>query len=132
MADIVMTVKARHIRNMRLGSKRYELRKTRPGKDGPHRVWLCESGTGGTIVASFACKHFPVMTGFDPVTVARLGAITAAEVQGYRQKGDGMLFGWEIEDFKYFKTSDMLHIVDFGLKRPPQSWCYAKEVPDYE
>ena len=131
MPDIIMTIKARHVRNMRLGVKKYELRKTRPACFQMHnhytRVWLCESGSGGRIVASFMCRAYPEMTNTDDTLVAKLCAITAAEVQGYRKGGKQRLFGWLIEDFEDYKESGLLpHIVDFGLKRPPQSWCYAK------
>ena len=132
-ADIVMTVKARHIRNMRTGVKKYELRKTRPAKDTPRRVWLCESGSGGRIVASFTCRNFPELSAVHPVKLAKLAAITAAEVEGYRKKGGGKLYGWKIENFEDYKGTEWeLHIADFGLTRPPQSWCYAKEVDPYE
>ena len=51
MKTIIMTIKRRHLRNMALGIKRYELRKTVPRvKDGEKcLVLLCESGSGGEI-----------------------------------------------------------------------------------
>ena len=128
--DIVMTIKPRHIRNMRLGIKKYELRKSRPSGARDVRVWICESGTGGRIVASFMCPAVPEMTGTADTKIAELCAITAAEVKGYLKVSNTRLFGWLITDFEDFKgTERELHIVDFGLNRPPQSWCYAKEVP---
>lgn len=133
MADIIMSIKARHIRNMALGLKKYELRHTRP-KDYKAanrftRIWLCESGTAGRIVATFRCRAYPSMEKAQDTTIAKLCAITAAEVQGYRNKGKGQLYGWLIEDFEVLKgTTRERHIVDFGINRPPQSWCYAKSV----
>lgn len=133
MSDIVLTVKARHIRNMRLGIKRFELRKTRPGQGTPFRVWICESGSGGGVVARFNCPEVTPLTGFKDGQIAALACITRAEVEGYRKGCNQQLFGWKIEDFRYFtKKTERLHIVDFGLNRPPQSWCYAKEVPEDE
>ena len=131
MRDIIMSVKARHIRNMKLGLKKYELRHTST-KDFKvancyTRIWLCESGTAGRIVATFRCRTCPSMDHAQDTTIAKLCAITAAEVQGYRQKGNGRLFGWMIEDFEDLKGTDReRHITDFGITRPPQSWCYAK------
>lgn len=136
MRDIVMTVRARHIRNMRQGDKKYELRKTRPGgyrgsdytrEKRFTRIWLCESGTAGRIVATFRCRAFACMDRAGDDLISRLCAITPEEVAGYRKQGKGRLWGWLIEDFEYFKgTGRERHITDFGLQRPPQSWCYAK------
>lgn len=123
-----MTVKARHIRNMRAGLKRLELRKTRPGQETPFRVWICESGSGGMVVARFDCPWIRELTGTEDGEIAQAACITRAEVSGYR--AGGQLFGWRMENFDYFKQRHWLHITDFGLKRPPQSWGYAKEVPD--
>ena len=127
MRDIVMTVRARHIRNMKKGVKGYELRHTCPVQAPVNRVWICESGSGGRIVASFKIGLIEDMTASGDTTIAELCAITPEEVAGYRKQGKGRLYGWLIEDFEYFKgTSRERHITDFGLQRPPQSWCYAK------
>ena len=81
-------------------------------------------------MASFMCPAFPEMTGTADTKIAELCAITAAEVKGYLKVSNTRLFGWLITDFEDFKgTERELHITDFGLNRPPQSWCYAKEVP---
>lgn len=128
MCDIVMAIKPRHIRNMEKGIKKYELRKTKPAKRGNYTVWICESGSGGKIVARFDCHVWPEMTNTDDKVIASVCAITPAEVRGYKQDGRPRLYGWLVQSFKYFETSEVLHITDFGLKRPPQSWCYAKEA----
>lgn len=129
MPTIIMTIKPRHLRNMESGMKRYELRKTvprrEPGK--PVRVLLCESGGGGDIVAEFTADRFINLTGADPVELARLACITAAEAEGYRRKGRGTLYGWGVKDFrKYPVKGRPLHINDIGINRPPQSWQYVR------
>ena len=125
--DIVMAIRARHIRNMKLGIKKYELRKTRLGQCREYRVWLCESGTAGRIVAAFTSRAFPELTDLDDGRIADLACITRAEVAGYRKGGHQRLFGWLVEDFRYFgDTEQERHTAGFGLKRPPQSWCYAR------
>ena len=35
-------------------------------------------------------------------------------------------YGWHISDLKIYDTPKELS--DFGLKRPPQSWCYVEEL----
>lgn len=127
MRDIIMTVKPRHIRNMQKGLKGYELRHTRPVQAPVGRVWICEKGSGGRIVASFKIGMIEDMTADGDTIIAELCAITPEEVAGYRKKG-GRLYGWLIKDFMYFNGPENdRHILDFGLKRPPQSWCYAKQ-----
>lgn len=128
-AVILMTIKRRHLRNMESGIKRYELRKTIPRVMNmkPIRVLLCESGGGGDIVAEFTANHFRDLTDADPMELARLACITAAEADGYRKKGRGKLYGWGVRNFRRYPVKDRpLHINDIGLKRPPQSWQYVR------
>ena len=129
MPTIIMTIKRRHLRNMESGMKRYELRKTIPSREPgkPVRVLLCESGGGGDIVAEFTADRFVNLTGADPMELARLACITAAEADGYRRKGRGTLYGWGIKDFRMFPVKGRpLHINDIGMNRPPQSWQYVR------
>ena len=78
-------------------------------------------------MASFKLGMIEDMTASGDTTIAELCAITPEEVAGYRKKG-GRLYGWLIEDFMYFNGPENdRHILDFGLKRPPQNWCYAKQ-----
>ena len=129
MPTIIMTIKRRHLRNMASGIKRYELRKTLPKQvDGkPCRVLLCESRGGGDIVAEFTMDGWLDLTEADPMELARLACITAAEAEGYRRKGRGKLYGWGVKDFRKYPQRDRpLHINDIGLNRPPQSWQYVR------
>ncbi len=124
-----MTVRGRHLRNLRMGVKRLELRKTRPRGDTPRRVWICESGSCGHIMAVFTCPRWEDVTEAPEGELAARAVITRAEVRGYREQGSGRLYGWVVEDFEWLKGTDReRHVVDFGLDRPPQSWCYAKEA----
>ena len=127
MPTIIMTIKPRHLRNMKSGIKRYELRKTRPMRvdDDRCHVLLCVSGGGGDIVAEFTMDGYVDLTRADPMEIARLCCITAAE--GYRRKGRGKLYGWGIRDFRMLPVKGRpLHINDIGLDRPPQSWQYVR------
>lgn len=129
MPTIIMTIKRRHLRNMESGIKRYELRKTIPRRvDGkPCRVLLCESGGGGDIVAEFTMDGYRDLTNADPMELARLACITAAEADGYRRKGRGKLYGWGVKNFRRYPSRERpLHINDIGIDRPPQSWQYVR------
>ena len=123
MKTIVMSIRGRHICNMEAGKKRIELRKRKPAEAPPYRVLLCQSGSGGNIVAEFTCPKVVELTGSD-AEIAEAACVTEEEVRGYR--ADGTLYGWEIEDFHRLRGDDVPHIFDYGVNRAPQSWCYAK------
>ena len=129
MPVVIMTIKRRHLRNMASGWKRYELRKTAPKlTDGkPCTVLLCESGGGGEIAAEFELGGIRELTDAEPRELARLACITAAEADGYRKKGKGRLYGWEVKNFRRYTVEGRpTHINDVGLSRPPQSWQYVR------
>ena len=123
MKSIIMSIKGRHIRNMEAGKKRFEIRKSRPAGNPPFEVLLCQSGSGGNIVAAFTCPRVIEMEGSD-AEIAALAAITEEEVRGYH--GTRKLYGWEIADFRRLRGEDAQHISDYGEGRAPMSWCYAK------
>ena len=124
---VMITIRARHLRNMRAGVKRYELRKSRPSRPGPFRVVCCVSGKAGAVEAEFICRGTPELDVCSDARIAELGHLSVDEVRGYRK--DGTLFGWRVEDFvDYVAEGHVRHCTDFGVNRPPQSWCYVKEA----
>ena len=50
--------------------------------------------------------------------------LTMDELDAYGQ--GKRLWGWHITEYKWYRESKSLS--DFGLKRPPQSWCYVNEL----
>ena len=125
MRTVMISIRARHLRDMREGRKLYELRKTRPNLTPPFRVLCCESGSGGEVKAAFICDACPEMTKKDTGVIAALACIKPEEVRRYR--GDGRLYGWRVKEFEdWAAVGRTRHVIDFGLKRPPQSWCYVE------
>lgn len=130
LPTVMITVKPRHLGDMRQGVKGYELRKTRPGIQPPFRVVCCESGSGGAVTAEFICPACPELGCTDAV-IATLAHITEQEAHDYRMRGTRRLYGWKVTDFIDYKASGRVkHVADYGLNRPPQSWCYVREVPE--
>lgn len=127
--SILMTIRARHIRNMRKGRKGWELRKTCPAIKPPFRVQLCESGSGGKVTAMFVCPEILDVTDLSAERIAKMACITRDEAEGYRANGRGRLYAWKVDRF-YDKRPGLWvnHITDYGVNRPPQSWCYVKEA----
>lgn len=125
---IVMTIKGRFLPDLAYGYKKWELRKTRPNIPVPFRVCLCQSGTYGSIVATFVCRGIYNLTNHSAAALARMACITEYEAERYRNAENGCVYGWKIESFKLLSDRGM-YVSDFGLDRAPQSWCYAKQRP---
>lgn len=131
MKTIIMSIKARHFRNMVKGVKPYELRTTKPSAALPVTVLLCVSGTGGEIRGSFICREIEDATMWGPARIAKVACITTDEAEGYRRKAQSSgrrLYAWKVENMR--AGGDVLSIYDYGATRPPQSWCYAKARDD--
>lgn len=47
-----------------------------------------------------------------------------SEIEKYSNYGEKAIYAWHIKNLEIFDTPKKLE--DFGLKRAPQSWCYAK------
>ena len=131
---IVMTIKPCHLHDMRIGKKDIELRKTFPALvDFPFTVALCESGSGGKVMAEFTCDECYNIKRTDSrerlMTFAKRACVSVIDLVGYMD--GGLVRGWHVQDFIDFTRAnghDIMHISDYGLDRPPQSWCYAKKV----
>lgn len=127
MRTIIMSIKARHFRNMAKGAKLYELRTTKPSAALPVTVLLCVSGTGGEIRGSFICREIVEAAGWGPARIAKAACITTDEAEEYKRKArinGRRLYAWKVDDMR--AGGDVLSIYDCGATRPPQSWCYAK------
>lgn len=76
----------------------------------------------GKVIGEFVCDRvFMIWAGY----TGKQGddCLTFDEQEEYLQGNNG--FGWHISDLIiYDKPKDLS---DFGMKRPPQSWCYAEE-----
>lgn len=138
MTTIIATIKPVHLGNIMRGRKQYEIRKTFPTKErSPVRVLLCESGSGGKIKAEFVCDYVAPVTVFENGAIQcwnfyelHKACITYDEMADYIGRGKTG-FAWHISemiDYCNTKGYKVRHISEFGLKRPPQSWQYVKEV----
>ena len=85
-----------------------------------------------TIFGEFICNSAEYLNTLDyDAQTYRLpyygkSCLTLAELYEYGQ--GKRLWGWHISDYKYYREPKELS--DFGLKRPPQSWCYVNEIED--
>lgn len=93
---------------------------------------------GGMVIGEFVCDEIyrieaigPLPWGgskgswapFDPNDAC----LTASEIEDYINGEDG--FGWHISNLViYDNPVPLAEFGEFGMKRPPQSWCYVREV----
>lgn len=129
MTTIIATIKPWHLRNIRLGKKTYEIRKTCP-KEAPFKVLCCESGSGGQIKAEFICT-VSRMNYIPNDAMLEAACISRSELEEYENGKRGLQW-WDISnmiDYCSTKGYHIRNISEFGLKRAPQSWQYVKEEP---
>ncbi len=129
LETVLISIRARHLNNIRRGKKKYELRKSRPRVEPPFRVLCCVSGTAGTVEAEFVVDRVAFMTEAPAERIAQLACITPEEARAYRGES-GDLYGWHIMahtliDYKALGCER--NVVDYGLKRPPQGFRYVDE-----
>lgn len=93
-----------------------------------------------TVVAEFVCNHILSTCGWRltgdtgkcaPTTASEkclpfLSCLTLDELLEYAGKRTRILYGWYISDLKIYDKPKKLS--DFGMKRPPQSWCYVEDM----
>ena len=51
--------------------------------------------------------------------------LTVDDLEKYGKGSE--LYGWHISEYKFYNFGSWKHLEDFGLKRPPQSWCYVED-----
>lgn len=127
MDTIIMTIKPYHLRNIRKGLKRGELRKTFPRFcTFPFRVLLCESGSGGQIKAEFTCKSAIPLEASSKY-YEELLCLSENEILEYLDGKTGFVFFIkDVIDYCNTKGKRIRNISEFGLKRAPQSWQYVR------
>lgn len=130
MLTIIATIKPVHLGNIRSGRKLREMRKTCP-KDVPCRVLCCQSGSGGKILAEFTMDS-PMQV--YPRECPELVADACVSLQMAEDYAAGKrVWLWDVNnmiDYCSTKGYRVRNVTEFGLKRAPQSWCYAKEIKD--
>lgn len=130
MLTIIATIKPQHLGNIRAGLKLYEMRKTVP-KDVPFKVLCCQSGSGGQILAEFVVECPMQVSVHEWPELVRGACVFMHEAEKYAA-GKEVWF-WDVNNMIDYRTTPghkARNISEFGLTRPPQSWCYVEESKD--
>ena len=126
MRTIIATIKREHLNNIRSGKKKFEMRKTCPVAI-PFRVLCCQSKSGGQIIAEFVvCAPLRARPKQWPELVSK-ACVSMRDAEEYAD-GKSIWF-WDVNNMIDYCTTKGYHIrnvAEYGLNRPPQSWCYVK------
>lgn len=144
MYTIIATIKPQHLGNIRSGQKKWEIRKTLPYPlkvKQRVRCLCCESGSGGKITAEFIIDSVDVRT-LESLLNACHGDIKPWDYiadtcvqwkplcEYMNNRALQPIYFWHIGNMVDYCTTKgyrVRNISEFGLKRPPQSWCYVEE-----
>ena len=148
---VMLSIKPEWRVRIAIGEKTVEVRKTRPKieplfkcyiyetKAESEIPWVDEDGHFiykgiGAVIGEFVCDRIAHRETY----LGRLGywnddanpipawktAMSESELINY--SSGKRIYGWHISDLVIYDTPRPLS--DFGLKRPPQSWCYVQEM----
>ena len=135
MKAVLISIKPKWCNLIFSGEKKDEIRKTKP-KIGNIDVYVYQTGNGGVIGKFRLCELTYIQAWIDNNGEKHLGntiflqsCLTDDELFNYiyrEQKPDKQYPGgwaWHIDAPVLFGKS--MPLSEFGLKRPPQSWCYV-------
>ena len=132
MAEAVMlSIKPKWADLILKGKKKKEVRKTQPKRiEGrAFKVYLYVTGDTKKVIGECECYDIYTMIHegkeiwlFDTKDTC----LTDEELHEYAKGGS--LYGWPLRHVKKYDNPKSLEL--FGLKTPPQSWCYIEEKGD--
>ena len=150
MNEIMLSVRPKWCELIASGQKTVEMRKTKPRCTVPFKVYIycTKQRVNGEILLTYDKKIEGRNKGFrdggdiplagkvigefvcDEILDCRdvhidVTCLTVEEWLKYTEGHKGLVYGWHISDLTiYDKPKDL---GDFGIKRPPQSWCYVEK-----
>ena len=132
------------------GEKTIEVRKNRPRLATPFKCYIYCTANKDThdllewhidgkikkmnskVIGEFICDQINFVRNYGDCVDwydVKASCLTAREIIDYAKDKVGNFmhtFGWHISDLKIYDEPKELSV--FGLKRPPQSWCYVEEL----
>lgn len=128
--NIILSIHPKWVKLIYEGKKTLEWRKNTPNADFIDKVFLYETAPVRKVTGFFMYDHYfsLVLTGEDKprdgadVLLAR-GCVPLDDLKKYAGRKKE-IFGWKI--CKVCKFDSPKSLEDFGLERPPQSWCYTE------
>lgn len=122
VTEVLISIQPQWVDKILKLQKRWEMRKTRPKRTGPYRVFIYQT-EGGGVVGEFVCDAFQEIGPGDITKEVLLDTmLTAKEAIAYA--GGMTVYLWRIRSLVDYPEPKPL--AAYGLDRPPQSWCYVK------
>ena len=125
-ADVIISIRPEWWHKITIGRKNVELRKNWPMK----LICLDEPSKKG-FTAAVHVSGVPDVSGFIhfyEITTNKSRLITGSgmtEEKINTYANGGRVCGWCLDSVE--KLKKRIPIEEFGISRPPQSWCYAKQ-----
>ena len=124
-ADVILSIRPEHWHKITAGRKAVELRKSFPSK-----LMQLNRRTVHGFTAAVHVSGVPDITGFihfQEITTDRNRMIagcglTDEEFTAY--KAGDTVYGWCVA--AVWKQKKAIPIEEFGISKPPQSWCYVR------
>lgn len=131
MKIVLMSIQAEHNGNIEKGLKKSELRTKAPKIDAPFKVLTYESGLNGRrkVVNEWICKDVTTWLMYMglPAHLSKVACVSNEYIWQYCDRGNKNIDEMHITDLVIYDTPKDLS--EYGLSRPPQSWCYIKDHP---
>lgn len=130
MKPIMLSIKHIHCEKILERIKKSELRLHAPFQPTPYRMFLYDSlssGGSGKVVGE-CCVYDAVswrMCVGIPSHLAETACVTNDEIWRYCHEGQKDIH--ELRLIRVKRYDKPKELSEFGLKRPPQSWCYVEE-----
>ena len=128
MKTILMSIQAAHNANIECGNKTSELRTKPPKIEPPFRVLTYESGLDGRhkVVNEWICDRMTTWLMYMglPGHLSIVACVSNEYIWKYSNGGKKNITEMKISGLKIYDTPKDLS--EYGLKRPPQSWCYVE------
>lgn len=127
-ADVVISIRPEWWHKITIGRKNVELRKSYPTK-----FCLLDAPEFTGFTAAVHVSGVPDISGFIhfyEITTHKTRMITGSgmtEAQFDEYSGGLTVFGWCLDDVQKLKKA--IPLEEFGITKPPQSWCYAQRQP---
>lgn len=125
--NIVLAIHPKWARLIYEGKKTIEWRKSFPKNNEIDKVFLYETAPTKRITGFFTLNEIQCLlvssVCAQPWEIIERGCVPLPDLVKYRENVD-CIYGWQINKVERFAENK--NIDDFGLKRPPQSWCYTE------
>lgn len=138
--EILISIRPKWVELIKSGQKIDEIRKTKPARLGStpfYRVFIYETGGKG-VIGSFILRNVHYVQAWEDEvtgekhlgnTIGLRHCVDDLELWEYLHKGGQKPgkpypggWAWHISELQMFEKP--MKLEQFGLKRPPQSWCY--------